>query len=108
VLIGSAGSLAPALAGLIDGVHLVVVNPPASLDTASGVSRLRGQGRIPLRASTARAVVVGAEHAQKPWLDDACRVLLRGLRLVVLTEDPGPVGAKVLAAGDGMWVGQKA
>lgn len=107
VLIGSAASLAPALAGLLDGVHLVAVNPPATLETTPEISRLRGRDRIPLRASMARAVVIGAEHAIDPWLDDACRILLRGLRLVVLTDDPGPVGAQALAAGDGMWVGQK-
>lgn len=108
VLIGSAGSLAPDLAKLLDGVHLVAVNPPVTLEHTAGVSRLRGHDRIPLRASMARAVVVGAEHATDPWLDDACRVLLRGLRLVLLTDEPGPVSAKALAVGDGMWVGQKA
>lgn len=108
VLLGSAGSLAPALARLLDGVHLVTVNPPAMVKSTPEISRLRAIDRIPLRGSMARAVVVGAEHASAPWLEDACRILLRGLRLVSLTETPGPVGATVLAVGDGMWVGQKA
>ncbi len=107
VLIGSAARHAPDLSALIEGVHFVGVNATADVTPSPSHSLVRGADRIPLRSSMARAVVVGAEYADDVWLAEAVRVLLRGLRLVILAEGPEPTGVRRLAVGDGLWVGEK-
>ena len=106
VLVGSAGRLAAGLAALLPGVHLVVVNGPGG-ERASECSYLACAGRIPLKGSQARAVVLGADSAGGPWLAEATRVLLRGLRLVVEDERASPEGVSELARGAGVFVGAK-
>ncbi len=106
VVVGSAALIAEPLAALLRDTHLVAVNPP-DLEWSSTSSALCSQGRIPLRDSMARGVVVGVEHATEHWLRECARVLLNGLRLVVLSEDVTVDGVEQLAVGDGMWVGRK-
>ncbi len=108
VLVGSAGGLVGPLAKLMSGVHFAVVN----LVGASGVSPVRSllvsTRTIPL-AAVARGVVLGAEYANAHWLAEAARVVLRGQRVVVLSEavDRPPAALAPMAAGRGMWVGRK-
>ncbi len=107
VLLGSAGTLAAGLTGGMDNVHFVAVNPPEQLEPMSYMSLLRGEKYIPLRSAMARGVVVGAEHAAAPWLDEAARVLLKGQRLVVLREGVEPAGLTKMMAAAGLWAGEK-
>ena len=108
VLIGAAVRQAPALGGLMDGVHFVGVNPPADMAEQPMVSLLYASEKVPLRTAIARGVVVGADLAISPWLVEAHRVLLRGRRFVVESEDPElPIGLTRLAVGEGLWVGEK-
>jgi hypothetical protein len=56
----------------------------------------------------ARGTVVGAELSRTPWVGEAARVLLNGRRLVVESEQPTvPESVKQLAAGQGLWVGER-
>jgi uncharacterized protein YbaR (Trm112 family) len=107
VLVGSAALAAGTLGPLLDNVGIVSVNVP-SAPPAPGTSVLRTDGRIPLRSAMARGVVVGSDCATGQWLDESVRVLLRGLRLVVLTAKP-PLddigGLEPMATGEGIWVG---
>jgi hypothetical protein len=107
VLVGNAARLAADLGDLIEGVHFVGVNAPADVAPSARLSLLSHPGVIPLNSSMARGVVVGAEYALEPWLSEASRLVLRGLRLVVLAEDAAAPGTAQLASGDGMWVGVK-
>jgi uncharacterized protein YbaR (Trm112 family) len=107
VLVGSAGRLAPALGELLDGVHLVLVNAPEGIPRSPGASALLGGRLLPLHTAMARGVVIGAEHARAPWLAEGARILLRGLRLVVLAEELDVPGTERLASGQGMWVGRR-
>ncbi len=107
VLVGSAVQGLDALAAAIEGVHYVAVNAPGDFAPHPRLSRLTGEV-LPLRTSMARGVVVGREWADDFWLREAVRVLLRGRRLVVLSEQADPEGVNQLAAGKGMWVGEKA
>ena len=109
VLVGGAVRDAPGLAARIEGVHLVGVNPPAAARESGALSLLRAPGCIPLGSALARGVVLGAEVAAAPWLAEGVRVLLPGRRLVAEREglEP-PAGIRFLAAGDGLWVGEKA
>jgi hypothetical protein len=107
VLAGSAGHLADELAATLDGVHFIVVNPPGGLTGAPSRSLLSGGRTLPLQSAMARGVVLGSEHAREPWLEEAARLLLRGLRLVALAEDVSCPGIERLASGSGMTVGQR-
>jgi len=107
VLVGSAARSAQRLTSLVGGVHFVGVNAPVDVRRADGLSLLLSIDAVPLRSSMARGVVVGGEWATAPWLDEAARILLRGRRLLVLAEVPGPSVLNELAIGDGMWVGEK-
>ncbi len=105
VLVGSAARLAGDLAEVMDGVHFVGVNAPADVAPSATLSLLSHPSVIPLKSSMARGVVVGADHAAEPWLGEGSRLVLRGLRLVVLAEDAAAPETEQLARGDGMWVG---
>ena len=107
VLLGSAAKLAFALSGLIGGVHFVGLNVPGGIEPTPSLSVLRGPYPLPLRTSMARGVVIGAEYATEPWLAEGGRLLLRGLRVVVLKDDAAVPGTDRLASGQGLWVGQK-
>lgn len=105
VLVGSAGRLVDALAERLEGVHFVLVNPPTDIPPAPSYSLLVGGSGLPLLNAVARGVVLGAEQAVDPWLGEASRLLLPGLRLVALCEGVTPPGVEVLASGMGMTVG---
>jgi hypothetical protein len=108
VLIGDAVRHAVGLANLMGGIHFVGVNPPSDAEELPVLSLLQARGLIPLRPAMARGVVLGADVAGPPWLEEALRVLLRGRRLVVEREDMvAPAGVRQLAVGQGLWVGEK-
>ncbi len=108
VLVGSASRHAVGLASLMHGIHFVGIKPPADAEDLPILSLLRSEAAIPLKSSMARAIVVGIESATDPWLAEAHRVLLRGRRLVIESETAiPPQGVNRLAAGQGMWVGEK-
>jgi uncharacterized protein YbaR (Trm112 family) len=108
VVVGAAARQAAGLAALMAGIHFVAVNAPRELEELPVLSLLRANNRIPLRGGIARGVVVGADLATSEWLVEAHRVLLRGRRFVVQSEEPElPIGLRKLAAGNGLWVGEK-
>jgi uncharacterized protein YbaR (Trm112 family) len=107
VLIGSATRLAAPLAEQMGGVHFVGINAPEDVEMSHGLTLLTHPSRVPLRESIARGVVVGGESAREPWLSEGTRVLLKGLRLVAAAERVSVQGLEQLAAGNGLWVGQK-
>jgi uncharacterized protein YbaR (Trm112 family) len=104
-LVGSAAYLAAPLATLLEGVHLILVNAPREIPLAPSHSCVTGGRALPLASAVVRGVVIGAEHAAQPWLAEGVRLLLSGLRMVVLREEADVVGLSVLASGQGMTVG---
>ncbi len=107
VVLGSACRLVPAMAPLLPGVHCVLVNPPTGLGSIGSTSSVRSREGIPLAPSMARGIVIGHDHTRPPWLAESARLLLRGLRMVVL-GDPGSIqGVRRLVSGAGMWVGER-
>jgi len=108
VLVGASARQAAGLAAMMEGIHFVGINAPRDLQELPVLSLLRANERIPLRSGMARGVVVGADLATSSWLVEAHRVLLRGRRFVVESEEPElPIGLRKLAAGNGLWVGEK-
>lgn len=107
ILLGSAATLAAALAERLGGVHFVGINAPDGTEVSPALTLLNHQRKIPLRSAVARGVVVPAEMAHAAWLGEGARVLLRGQRVVVAGEDVVVPGLEPVAAGRGLWVGQK-
>ncbi len=108
VLVGAAARHAVGLAGLMGGIHFVGVNPPPDAEELPVLSLLRGPAMIPLKAAMARGVIVGSDALAAPWPAEAHRVLLRGRRLVIESETvTPPEGVTQLAAGQGLFVGEK-
>jgi uncharacterized protein YbaR (Trm112 family) len=108
VLVGRAAGAAAGLAAQMGGIHFVGVNAPAEVEELPALSLVVAPARIPLRDASVRGVVVGADAARAPWIDEATRVLLRGRRLVIQAERAEPAGVTRRAVGDGLWVGEKA
>jgi len=106
-LVGRAARFGPEVAALLPGVHIVAVNPPAGVGPLPTLSLLASARRLPFKSATLRAVALGADHAAGPWLGDAVRVLLPGLRLVVEDERASPEGVSELARGAGLLVATK-
>jgi uncharacterized protein YbaR (Trm112 family) len=104
-LVGAAAALWSELAALNPGVSLVAVNPPAPVGDSPGLSVLRA-GRIPIKSSAMRGVVLGRPFADDPhWVREAARVVLPGLRVVGEGKDPATDIIDLLASAEGVWVG---
>jgi len=106
-LVGGAARHAAGLGAAAAGVHVVAVNPPDAVTPSEAVSVLRAADALPIKARQVRAVALGADHAAAPWLDEAVRVLLPGLRLVVEDDAAQPAGTSDLARGAGLLVAEK-
>jgi uncharacterized protein YbaR (Trm112 family) len=107
VTVGAAGRLGPALGAALPGVGIVAVNPPAGTAPSDGLSVIVSPRALPVRAKSVRAVVVGGDAAAGPWLDASVAALLPGLRIVVEDQAASPAGITRLAAGGGVFVGEK-
>ena len=108
VLVGTAARHAVGLAGLMGGIHFVGINAPADVEELPVLSLLVCPDMIPLRQTVARGVVVGSDRLGSDWLAEARRVVLPGRRVVIEGEDvPVPVGLTRLAAGEGLFVGER-
>jgi len=108
VLVGAAARHAVGLAGLMGGIHFIGINAPADVEELPILSLLVCPGMIPLRQTIARGAVVGSDRLGSEWLAEARRVVLPGRRVVVEGEDvPVPVGLTRLAAGEGLFVGER-
>ena len=107
-LVGDAVRHAVGLASLMGGVHFIGVNAPGGIEELPVLSLVKVRSLIPLRPMVARGLVLGADAAVPPWLEEGHRVLLRGRRFVVEREDVvPPPGIRKLAVGQGLWAGEK-
>ena len=106
VLVGGAALLGAELAELLDGVHLVALNPPIGGGVAGSADvSVIGAGRIPLKAGSVRGVVLGAGYGSDPaWLEEAHRVVLPGLRIVGEGPEPVRQGWEALGSAEGVWL----
>ena len=105
VLVGGPAAGWREIAELIPGVALVAVNPPADVADQPGVSVLRS-GRLPIKTHSMRGVVLGPPFgSEAPWVREASRVLLPGLRMVGEGTNPTGDTVDLMASADGVWVG---
>ena len=107
VLVGSACTVARDLGELLGGTHIIGINAPDESVHSEHVSLLVWDGGIPLKKNSARGVVIGSELAKEPWLSEAGRIVLKGLRVVVLGGAVAVPGLQLMAKSHEAWVGQK-
>jgi uncharacterized protein YbaR (Trm112 family) len=107
LVVGSAGRLGPRLAELLERVHVAGVNPPQGAVPTAGWSVLRSPEGLPVKRHSMRAVVVGRDASEGPWLAAALGTLLPGLRAVIEDQDANPAGLVELARGAGVLVGER-
>lgn len=106
-LVGSAARVVPQLGGLLPGVGLVAINPPSGVE-ADGPASVLHAGRMPIKRSSMRGVVLGGDAAaDRAWVEAAAAAVLPGLRIVVEGEPVELPGLEVLAAGGGVWVARR-
>jgi hypothetical protein len=103
LLVGGVTALAPALARLIPGVRLVLVNPAAGTADSEEASVLRS-ARVPVKSASMRGAVIGADVSGVPDRVAECvAAVLPGLRVVGEGGVP-PAGVEVLGESEGCWV----
>lgn len=106
-LCGTAARYAHGLAERVPGVHVTAVNAPGDVNPGDAVSMLRCAGALPFKTRHLRAVVLGADCADAPWVAEAVRVLLPGLRLVIESDTVDAPGTADLARGAGILVAER-
>jgi uncharacterized protein YbaR (Trm112 family) len=105
VLAGDWAHAAPALAALVEGVEVVVLNTTVALTSGNGISLARTDGSIPIRPGAARAIALDKRHAVHA--DAAARALRQYGRLVAPADAAVPSGLEELARDDREWVATK-
>jgi hypothetical protein len=103
-LFGSVGATAPALADLLPGIRIVLVNPPPATVSSEIASVLRA-GRSPIKSHSMRGVVVARDHgADGRWTEAAIDAVLTGNRVVVEGPRSSRPGLDYLAETAGVWI----
>ena len=105
--VGAAGRIAAALAALLPGVGVAVVNPPGEVGPSAALSLLHSPRGMPVKRHSVRGAVVGADAAADPWLAASVAAVLTGLRVVVESEAAQPAGVVELVRGAGVLVGER-
>ena len=103
-LVGDAGAAAGALGPLLEGVHLVLVNPPVSVLAPPLGTPVRAL-RFPVKARSMRGVVVGwPESAEPRWIADAAGAVLPGRHVIGEGPPPALAELELLGLAEGWWV----
>jgi hypothetical protein len=106
-LFGGAAGFVAGLETALQGVHLVVLNPPEGWPAPPSVSVLRGP-MAPIKSRSMRGVVLGGDIGSNPeWQKEAARCVLPGLRIVGEGTPPRLPEVEVLAEAGGWWVARK-
>jgi uncharacterized protein YbaR (Trm112 family) len=104
VILGEWGVHAALLQALAE-TPLLLVNPPADVEGAPGISVLRCDDVLPLAAAAARGTAIS--EASPALVDAATRMTKAGGRLVAPVSIPVPDGVRELARDGAWWVGER-
>ncbi|MEP6690152.1 MAG: hypothetical protein ABJD07_03290 [Gemmatimonadaceae bacterium] len=105
-LTGAWSALAPALAIVVEGVHVLAIDPVAGVPGGDGVSLATAPPSVvPLRAATARGIALDDAHAA--LLHSAVAALAPGGRLIAPVSLPVPPGVTELARDEAVWVAER-
>jgi uncharacterized protein YbaR (Trm112 family) len=109
VLMGEWGAHALELRGMVE-CPLILVDPPADVEAAPGLSIIRTDGPLPLAAGAARGVAIdagGAAGAPAERVASAVRATRTKGRVVGPVGLPLPDGVSELARDEREWVGER-
>jgi len=104
VLLGEWGAQAHELASIVE-TPLVVVDPPADVVGAPGVSVVRSDGDVPLASGAARAMAI--DDGGDSRVASAVRATRAKGRVVAPVSVSVPAEVTELARDDRMWVGER-
>ena len=103
-LVGAVGGIVERLAPLLEGIGIVLVNPPRCT-TGENAAGVFSAGRLPLKSSCLRGIVLSAAFARPDWVEAAARALLPGYRIVVEGGEAPVEFVEELARSPQAWVG---
>ncbi len=104
VLLGEWGAYAGEVAGVAE-TPLIVIDPPADVTGAPGVSVLRCDGELPLATGAARGIAVDARNEAR--MASALRAVRTGGRILAPVALLLPPDVTELARDDALWVGER-
>jgi uncharacterized protein YbaR (Trm112 family) len=109
VLMGDWGAHALELRGMVE-CPLILVDPPADVEAAPGLSILRTDGPLPLAAGAARGIALDDGATGEPPAEriaSAVRATRVKGRVVGRVSLPLPAGVRELARDESEWVGER-
>jgi len=104
VLLGTWGSHAAELSGIVE-TPLILIDPPANVTGAPGVSVLRCDGELPLAAGAARAMAI--DDGDSARVASAVRATRVKGRVLAPVSVELPTGVRQLARDESVWVGER-
>lgn len=104
VLLGTWGSHATELAAVVE-TPLILIDPPASVTGAPGISVLRCDGEIPLAAGAARAMAI--DDGDSARVASAVRATRQKGRVLAPVSVALPGGVRELVRDEVVWVGER-
>lgn len=107
VLAGAWGDAAHEVAALVEGIHMLAVDPLGGVSSGFGVSVARAPGTLPMRPESVRAVALDDAHAAAPFLESSVAALKPSGRLLVPAGASLPAGIVERARDAHDWLGEK-
>jgi len=107
VLAGGWGDAAHDVSALIDGIHVLAVDPLGAVSSGFGVSVARAPDILPMRPESTRAIALDDAHADPSFLESSVAALRPSGRLLVPARAPIPAGIVERARDAHDWLGEK-
>ena len=107
VLAGAWGDAAHDVAALVEGIHVLAVDPLGAVSSGFGVSVARAPDILPMRPESTRAIALDDAHAGPAFLESSAAALKPSGRLVVAARAPIPAGIVERARDAHDWLGEK-
>jgi uncharacterized protein YbaR (Trm112 family) len=104
VLLGDWGAHAHELASIVE-LPLLLIDPPAGITGAPGISVLRTDGELPLAAGAARAMAIDAAGSSR--VSSALRATRVNGRVLAPVAVELPAEVRELARDESVWVGER-
>lgn len=107
VLAGTWGDAAHEVAALVEGIHVLAVDPSSAVASGFGVSVARAPDTLPMRPESVRAIALDDAHAAALFLEASVAALKPAGRLLVPAGTSIPEGIIERARDAHDWLGEK-
>lgn len=107
VLAGAWGEAAHEVAALVEGIHVLAVDPLGTVSSGFGVSVARAPDILPMRPESARAIALDDAHAGAAFLASSVAALKPSGRLLAPAPASIPAGVVERARDAHDWLGEK-